>query len=101
MPLLESSNVPFSFDLSHELQEVLAKIRKKNPGLARAVDKKIVQITQLNDETTINHFKNLRHDASDYKRMHVGSFVLFFHVFEKERFILFTKFVHHDDAYKR
>lgn len=79
----------------------MEKASQRNPALAKAVYKKVGQITQLNDETTIDHFKNLRHDLSGYKRVHVGSFVLFFKVFKAENFILFDRLAHHDDAYKQ
>ncbi len=91
--------MPFSYRLSEHLQVVLIKVSKRNPSLAAAVYKKIRQIVDLNDETTIDHFKNLRHGLSDYKRVHVGHFVLFFQVLKKEKFILFVKLDHHDDAY--
>ena len=93
--------MPFAFALSDELRAVLEKAAKKNPELAKSVYKKIEQITQLNDESTIDHFKNLRHDLKDYKRVHVGSFVLMFKIYREKRFILFDRLGHHDDAYKR
>jgi mRNA-degrading endonuclease RelE of RelBE toxin-antitoxin system len=43
------------------------------------------------------NFKNLRRGMSDYKRVHIGKFVLFFKV-EKD-VIIFDRFVHHDEAY--
>ena len=93
--------MPFAFALSDELRAVLEKAAKKNPELAKSVYKKIEQITQLNDESTIDHFKNLRHDLKDYKRVHVGSFVLMFKIYRERKFILFDRLEHHDDAYKR
>ena len=75
---------------------VLEKVRRKNPALFIAVQKKICQIAQL-DKTTIQHFKNLRGNLKDYKRVHVGSFVLMFKV--EEDTIIFARFMHHDDAY--
>ncbi len=92
--------MPFDFDLSNELRAVLEKASKKNSALAKSVFKKIEQITQLNDETTIDHYKNLRHGLSDYKRVHVGNFVLMFKVYKKEKVILFDRLEHHDDAYR-
>jgi YafQ family addiction module toxin component len=90
----------FSFDISDELREVLSKIAKKDPARAAIISKKIEQIINC-DENTIDRFKNLRHDLSDYKRVHVcSSFVLLFQVFKKEKMILFAKLKHHDDAYK-
>lgn len=47
-----------------------------------AMNKKIKQAI-ASDEFTIGHYKNLRHDLSGYKRVHVGkSFVLMFKVCE-------------------
>jgi len=91
--------VPFAFDLSDSLKATLVKAKKKNPQLARAVMKKIEQIAQLNDKTTIDHFKNMKHGLKDLKRVHIGSFVLFFRVYKEKKFILFDKLSHHDDAY--
>ncbi|MEK6924103.1 MAG: type II toxin-antitoxin system RelE/ParE family toxin [Candidatus Micrarchaeota archaeon] len=90
----------FGFNLSPRLRETLNRSARKNPALVESVKKKIRQIA-ASDAETIGHFKNLRHDLSDFKRVHVGSFVLFFKVFEKENFILFDRLEHHDDAYKR
>lgn len=93
--------MPFDFDYSDELKAILENASRKNPELSKAVFKKIEQIITLNDETTIDHFKNLRGDLSDYKRVHVGNFVLMFRVFKKKNFILFDRLEHHGDVYKR
>ena len=78
------------------LQDTLAKLKRKDLALFRAVQKKINQLARL-DESAINHFKNLRGNLRDYKRVHVGSFVLIFKV-EKDT-IIFDRFMHHDEAY--
>jgi len=91
--------VTFSFDLSDSLRETLLKLSKKDKPRALIINKKIKEIVSQ-DEISIQHYKNLRHDLSDYKRVHIDkSFVLVFRVFLKERYISFEKFVHHDDAY--
>ena len=90
----------FSFSLSDEAKEVLKRIAKRDRATAEAINKKIKQII-ASDEFTVNHYKNLRHDLSDYKRVHVAkSLVLIFRVYKKENFILFDRITHHDDAYK-
>ncbi len=91
--------MPFSYQLSDGLKLALKKLSRRDPPLAAAVNKKIKQIKDQNDETTIDHFKNLRHGLSEYKRVHIGNFVLFFHVNKRDRFILFERLSHHDDAY--
>lgn len=92
--------MPFSFYLSDELKAAIKAIAKKDSKTAEILNKKIQQIIN-SDEFTIEHYKNLSHDFSNYKRVHIAkSFVLLFKVFKKERFILFDKFGHHDDIYK-
>ena len=91
--------MPFSFDLSDELKETLRAIAKKDKKTAEIISKKIRQITN-SDQSTIDHYKNLRYELKDYKRVHVAkSFVLLFKVFKKEIHILFDKFGHHDEIY--
>ena len=91
----------FRFDLSDELRALLPKLARRNKTLALQLDKKIEEII-ASDELAIDHYKNLRHELKEFKRVHVGgSFVLFFRVFRKEKFILFQKLEHHDDTYRR
>lgn len=93
--------MPFTFGLSDELKATIAVLTKKDKATAEALHKKISQIIAC-DEKTIDHYKNLRHDLKEYKRVHVAkSFVLLFKVFRNENHILFDKFKHHDDVYKR
>ena len=81
-----------------KISKVLSKIKRTNPVLFRAVQKKIKQIAS-HDEISIQRFKNLRHDSSEYKRVQVGGFVLLFRV--EGNNIIFECFKHHDDAYRR
>ena len=63
--------------------------------------KKIKEIIE-SDGTSIDHYKNLSHSLSEYKRVHIDkSFVLVFKVFRKEGHILFERFDHHDRIYKK
>ncbi len=93
--------MPFTFDLSEHLRNTLGKLSKKDPQRSKIIYKKITEIIECN-ESTINHYKNLRHDLSDYKRVHIDkSFVLIFKVFRKENHNLFERFDHHDRIYKK
>jgi mRNA-degrading endonuclease RelE of RelBE toxin-antitoxin system len=84
------------FSISDELNQTMAKLKKKDITLFRRVQKKINQIADC-DETTIHHFKNLRRGMSIYKRVHLGHFVLLFQI-EKD-VVVFDRFVHHKEAY--
>jgi len=86
----------FKFIITPDLRNVLNKLAHKDKALAIAVRKKIAQIISR-DMVFINHFKNLRGNLSNYKRVHVGSFVLLFKI--EDNTIIFDKLRHHDEAY--
>lgn len=88
----------FKFIIVPELQKDFRKIAKKDKALALSINKKIKQLIAC-DAVSIQHFKNLRHDLSEYKRVHIGSFVLSFRL--QGDTIIFEKFTHHDEAYKK
>ena len=78
-----------------KIAKTLKKLKRKDPILFKQFKRKIKQIMQLDP----NHFKNLRHECSDFKRIHIGSFILIFSVIKE--IIICEEFCHHDDAYKR
>lgn len=86
----------FKFVITPALRKVLDKLARKDKALAIVVRKKMAQLID-SDMAFINHLKNLKGDLSDYKRVHVGSFVLMFKV--EGDFLIFDKLRHHDDAY--
>lgn len=93
--------MPFDYNYSDKLKDIIQKLQKKDPKKVEIIYKKIKQIVN-SDEMTIEHYKNLRHDLSDRKRVHInGSFVLIFKYDKAHRFILFLDFDHHDVVYER
>ena len=92
--------MPFRYDFSDELEETLEKLFKKDRKRYEIALKKIEEISSR-DNSSIDFYKNLRHDLNEYKRVHIDkSFVLIFKVSRKENHILFDKLKHHDDIYK-
>ncbi|MDD3084120.1 MAG: addiction module toxin RelE [Candidatus ainarchaeum sp.] len=93
--------MPFEFQLSDELKVTIKTIAKKDQKMTEAINKKIKQII-YSDDFTIDHYKNLKYEMNDYKRVHIMKhFVLLFKVFKEKNFILFDKFGHHNNIYKR
>lgn len=86
-----------NIDIS-KIEKVLRKLHRKDPAMFKTVQKKISQISFF-DEVSIHHFKNLRHDSSEFKRVHIGSYILTFKI--KGGNVIFERFAHHDDAYIR
>ena len=91
----------FDFDLTDELKIIIKKLVKKDKKKVEVINKKIKEIVN-SDAQSIGHYKNLRHDLKEYKRVHlVRSFVLVFKVDISNNFILFVDFDHHDKVYKK
>jgi len=89
----------FSFDLSDNLKFKINKLVKKDKKKVEIINKKIKEIINCTPET-IQHYKNLRYNLKEFKRVHIDkSFVLTFKVDLARNFILFADFDHHDDIY--
>ncbi|MCH7902725.1 type II toxin-antitoxin system mRNA interferase toxin, RelE/StbE family [archaeon] len=93
--------MPLKHGFSDELKEILKKLFRKDKNRYDKLMKKIEQISS-SDETTIEHYKNLRNNLKDQKRVHIDkSFVLTFKYLKEKKFILFADFDHHDNIYKK
>ncbi|MBS3081587.1 type II toxin-antitoxin system RelE/ParE family toxin [Candidatus Pacearchaeota archaeon] len=91
----------FDFNLSDKLKAIIKKLIKKDKRKVESINKKIKEIINSDNEK-IQHYKNLRHDLSEYKRVHIEKhFVLIFKVDLSNNFILFVDFDHHDKIYKK
>ena len=89
----------FNFDLSDLLKFKIKKLLKKDKKKVEIINKKIKEIIN-NDLESINHYKNLRQDLKEFKRVHIDKhFVLTFKIDYQNNFILFVDFDHHDKIY--
>jgi len=90
----------FDFDISDELKFIIKKLSGKDKKKVDIINKKIREIINC-DYNLINHYKNLKYDLKEFKRVHIDkNFVLTFKVDLQNNFILFTDFDHHDKIYK-
>ena len=93
--------MPLAYDLSDELREIIRRLRGRDPKKVELIVKKIKQIAN-SDELTIEHYKNLRYDMKEFKRVHIGThFVLIFRYDKAKKFITFEDFDHHDSIYTK
>lgn len=88
----------YSYEIKPNLQKILNKLSKKNKTLYEQILKKIEEII---NSSSIEHYKNLRYDMRDSKRVHIGHFVLVFGFDKKKNLISFEDFDHHDNIYKK
>jgi YafQ family addiction module toxin component len=89
----------FDYNISDKLKFKIGKLVRKDKKRMDILYKKIKQIISC-DSDSINHYKNLRNELKEFKRVHIdNSFVLIFKVDIKNNFILFIDFDHHDKVY--
>lgn len=88
----------YSFKISENLQRILKKLSKKNKQLHEQIMNKISEIINC---SSIEHYKNLRYNMKDSKRVQIGHFVLVFQFDKTNNEINFDDFDHHDKIYRR
>ena len=88
----------YPYEIIPYLQKILQKLATKDRNLYLQVLKKIEEVINSWD---VEHYKNLRHDMKDRKRVHIGHFVLVFKFIKEENKIKFMDFDHHDVIYNR
>lgn len=86
------------FLVNEKLEEILTKLSKKNSSLYEQLKKKMNEIINSLD---IEHYKNLRYNMKDSKRVHVGHFALVFQYNKTTDTISFDDFEHHDKIYMK
>lgn len=85
----------YEYKIKPQLDKILDKLTKKDKVLFHQVMDKIQEIV---NSYNIDHYKNLKYGMKDYKRVHVGSFVLIFKL--ENNTLIFEDLDHHDNIYK-
>ncbi|MFA6273992.1 MAG: type II toxin-antitoxin system mRNA interferase toxin, RelE/StbE family [Candidatus Paceibacterota bacterium] len=82
----------YSFSL--EFQKILKKLSKKDKIAVKQIEDQVLKIIS---NPTVG--KPLRNVLKNYRRVHIGSFVLIYKITETE--IVFMDYEHHDKVYKK
>tara|TARA_Y100000310_G_scaffold140319_2_gene139684 strand:+ start:1835 stop:2101 length:267 start_codon:yes stop_codon:yes gene_type:complete len=85
------------FEIKPELYKKLVKLSKKDKKSYESVMRKIDEVV---DSSSVEHYKNLRYNMKDSKRVHLGHFVLVFSYDTSKDFISFEDYDHHDNIYR-
>ena len=85
-----------AYKTSKNFDRILLKLEKKDKQLCENLVNKINEVLNSPD---VEHYKNLKHELSDYKRVHIGHFVLVFRYDKMNNVVYFTDFDHHDKIY--
>ena len=88
----------YSHNIKPHLKKVLEKLSKKDKNQYEQTLKKIEEIIKSD---SIDHYKNLRHDMKDCKRVHIGHFVIVFSFDAAQNLVSFEDYDHHDNIYKK
>ncbi len=90
--------MPRSYKTSKNFDRILIKLQKKDKQLYENLLNKMNEVLNSID---IEHYKNLKYNMKDFKRVHIGHFVLVFKYDKLNDFIFFDDFDHHDNIYKK
>jgi len=87
----------YNFDVSDNLKDILKKLSKRDATTYNRILDKIQEVLNCKN---VEHYKNLRADMKDLKRVQIGHFVLIFKYDKNSNKIFFDDFDHHDVIYK-
>ena len=90
--------MPRQYKTSKNFDRILDKLEKKDKQLYENLLNKMNEVLNCLD---IEHYKNLRYDMKEFKRVQIGHFVLVFRYDKQNDMIYFADFDHHDKIYKR
>jgi len=82
------------FSVEEGLRKTLDRLYKRDRQTYERVMSKIDEIVSCED---VDHYKNLRKPLQEFKRVHVGVWILLFRYSDDK--LIFVKLEHHDDAY--
>ena len=84
------------YEIKPFLQKILNKLSRKNQSLYEQV---LIKIKEIANSSDVEHYKNLKHDLKEFKRVQIGHFVLVFKYEKEKNLISFEDFDHHDKIY--
>ena len=87
----------YSLEVRKSVEEIFAKLVRKNPKQLEIINKKIDGIRENPYRS-----KPLRFPLAGMRRVHIDkSFVLIYSIDEKNKTVILEEYDHHDDVYKK
>ena len=90
--------MPRLYKTSKNFDRILIKLEKKDKQLYENVLNKMNEVISNQD---VEHYKNLRYDLKEFKRVQISHFVLVFKYEKQSDIIYFDDFDHHDVIYRK
>ncbi|MDO8622811.1 MAG: type II toxin-antitoxin system RelE/ParE family toxin [archaeon] len=85
----------YNLEIRESIDLIFKKLYKKDKISFEYISKKINEARE-----NPYHFKPLKNPLQNYRRIHIGNFVLIYSINEQSKTIIIEKYKHHDEAYK-
>ncbi len=85
----------YDLEVRENVDRIFRKLAKKDRISFEYINKKIKEIRE-----NPYHFKPLRAPMQNFRRVHIGNFVLVYSIDENRKTIIIEKYEHHDRVYK-
>lgn len=84
----------YDLEIRDSVDNIFKKLSKKDRVSLEYINKKILEIKE-----NPYHFKPLRSPLQNYRRVHIGNFVLVYSINEQAKTVIIERYLHHDQAY--
>lgn len=84
----------YNLEIRDVVDKIFRKLFKKDKVSFEYINKKILEIRE-----NPYHFKPLKKPLQNFRRVHIGSYVLFYSINEATKTVIIERYKHHDEAY--
>lgn len=84
----------YNLEIRDSVDRIFSKLFKKDRVSFEYINKKIAEIRE-----NPYHFKPLRSPMQNYRRVHIGNFVVIYSIDENKKTVIIERYKHHDEAY--
>ncbi len=85
----------YNLEIRESVDKTFKKLFKKDRISFEYINKKIKEIRE-----NPHHFKPLKKPLQNYRRVHIGNYVLVYSINEKTKTVIIERYKHHDEVYK-
>jgi len=84
----------YNLEIRESLDKLFRKLSKKDKVSFEYINKKIMEIRE-----NPYHFKPLKKPLQNYRRVHIGNYVLVYSINEATKTVIIERYKHHDEVY--
>jgi len=84
----------YNLEIRESVDAIFRKLSKKDRVSFEYISKKMQEIRE-----NPYHFKPLRNPMQNYRRVHIGNYVLVFSIDENKKTVIIERYRHHDEVY--